>query len=68
MPEGYDPRTRAWYKDALAADRLIVTEPFVDAGTGEQILAMSLPVRHAGQLLGVAAGDMKLETLTAILP
>ena len=39
MPEGYDPRTRAWYKDALAADRLIVTEPFVDAGTGEQILA-----------------------------
>ncbi|KSJ01097.1 chemotaxis protein, partial [Pseudomonas aeruginosa] len=67
MPEGYDPRTRAWYKDALAADRLIVTEPFVDAGTGEQILAMSLPVRHAGQLLGVAAGDMKLETLTAIL-
>ena len=28
---------------------------------------MSLPVRHAGQLLGVAAGDMKLETLTAIL-
>ncbi|RCI69196.1 chemotaxis protein, partial [Pseudomonas aeruginosa] len=56
MPEGYDPRTRAWYKDALAADRLIVTEPFVDAGTGEQILAMSLPVRHAGQLLGVAAG------------
>ncbi len=67
MPEGYDPRTRAWYKDALTADRLIVTEPFVDAGTGEQILAMSLPVRHAGQLLGVAAGDMKLETLTAIL-
>ncbi|MED5612095.1 methyl-accepting chemotaxis protein, partial [Pseudomonas sp. JH-2] len=67
MPDGYDPRQRGWYKDAVAAGRLIVTEPFLDAGTKEQILAMSVPVMRNGQLLGVAAGDMKLETITAIL-
>ncbi|WP_275627504.1 methyl-accepting chemotaxis protein [Pseudomonas sp. 273] len=67
MPDGYDPRQRGWYKDAVAAGRLIVTEPFLDAGTKEQILAMSVPVMRNGQLVGVAAGDMKLETITAIL-
>ncbi|OBY60590.1 methyl-accepting chemotaxis protein [Pseudomonas sp. AU12215] len=67
MPDGYDPRTRGWYKDAVAAGRLIVTEPFLDAGTNEQILAMSMPVMRNGQLVGVAAGDMKLETITAII-
>ncbi|KAF1052687.1 MAG: Methyl-accepting chemotaxis protein PctC [Stenotrophomonas maltophilia] len=67
MPDGYDPRQRGWYKDAVAAGRLIVTEPFLDAGTKEQILAMSMPVMHNGQLVGVATGDMKLETITAIL-
>ncbi|WAI50814.1 methyl-accepting chemotaxis protein [Pseudomonas triclosanedens] len=67
MPDGYDPRQRGWYKDAVAAGRLIVTEPFLDAGTNEQILAMSTPVMRNGQLIGVAAGDMKLETITAII-
>ncbi|UXJ51603.1 methyl-accepting chemotaxis protein [Pseudomonas citronellolis] len=67
MPDGYDPRQRGWYKDAVAAGRLIVTEPFLDAGTKEQILAMSVPVMRNGQLVGVAAGDMKLQTITAIL-
>ncbi|MDF3932640.1 methyl-accepting chemotaxis protein [Pseudomonas citronellolis] len=67
MPDGYDPRQRGWYKDAVAAGRLIVTEPFLDAGTKEQILAMSMPVMRNGQLVGVAAGDMKLETITAII-
>ncbi|MDU4254978.1 methyl-accepting chemotaxis protein, partial [Pseudomonas sp.] len=67
MPDGYDPRSRGWYKDAVAAGRLIVTEPFLDAGTNEQILAMSMPVMRNGQLVGVAAGDMKLETITAII-
>ncbi|SFD40649.1 methyl-accepting chemotaxis protein [Pseudomonas citronellolis] len=67
MPDGYDPRQRGWYKDAAAAGRLIVTEPFLDAGTKEQILAMSMPVMRNGQLVGVAAGDMKLQTITAIL-
>ncbi|MNO52074.1 Methyl-accepting chemotaxis protein PctC [compost metagenome] len=67
MPDGYDPRTRGWYKDAVAAGRLVVTEPFIDAGTKEQILAMAVPVLRNGELLGVAAGDMRLQTITAII-
>ncbi|MBO3277664.1 methyl-accepting chemotaxis protein [Pseudomonas sp. Milli4] len=67
MPDGYDPRTRGWYKDAVAAGRLVVTEPFIDAGTREQILAMAVPVLRNGELLGVAAGDMRLQTITAII-
>ncbi|WP_160288146.1 methyl-accepting chemotaxis protein [Pseudomonas knackmussii] len=67
MPPGYDPRQRGWYKDAVAAGRLIVTEPFLDAGTKQPILAMSKPIMRNGQLFGVAAGDMKLGSITAII-
>ena len=35
MPAGYDPRTRPWYEDAVAAGGTTLTEPYVDAATGE---------------------------------
>ncbi|MBO3277663.1 methyl-accepting chemotaxis protein [Pseudomonas schmalbachii] len=63
MPDGYDPRTRPWYKDALAAGGTTLTEPYVDAATQQLIITLATPVRAADRPLGVAGGDLSLEAL-----
>lgn len=63
MPEGYDPRTRPWYQGAKSAGGTALTEPYVDAATGQLIMTVATPV----QSLGVAGGDLSLETLVRII-
>jgi methyl-accepting chemotaxis protein len=63
MPEGYDPRTRPWYKDAMAAGGSTLTEPYVDAATGELIITIATPAKPAG----VVGGDLSLQTLVDII-
>lgn len=61
LPDGYDPRTRPWYQDAVASRGSILTEPYVDAATGKLIMSIASPAES----LGVVAGDLSLETLVA---
>ncbi|MBS7661852.1 methyl-accepting chemotaxis protein [Pseudomonas lalucatii] len=63
MPDGYDPRTRPWYKDAVAAGGTTLTEPYVDAATGGLIITIATPARPAG----VVGGDLSLSTLVDII-
>jgi len=63
MPADYDPRTRPWYKDALAAGGTTLTEPYVDAATGELIITIATPAQPAG----VVGGDLNLQTLVNII-
>ncbi|WP_342247087.1 methyl-accepting chemotaxis protein [Pseudomonas sp. OTU5201] len=63
MPEGYDPRTRPWYLGAKSAGGTTLTEPYVDAATGQLIMTIATPV----QSLGVAGGDLSLQTLVQII-
>src|SRR3989344_5693617 len=56
MPAGYDPRTRPWYKDAMAAGTTTLTEPYVDAATGALIITIATPAQSAG----VVGGDLSL--------
>ncbi|MDH1730059.1 methyl-accepting chemotaxis protein [Pseudomonas chengduensis] len=63
MPADYDPRTRPWYKDALAAGGTTLTEPYVDAATGELIITIATPARPTG----VVGGDLSLQTLVNII-
>ncbi|ARU89531.1 chemotaxis protein [Pseudomonas sp. M30-35] len=59
MPDGYDPRTRPWYKDALATAGTTLTEPYVDAATGGLIITIATPAPNAG----VVGGDLSMNTL-----
>lgn len=59
MPDGYDPRTRPWYKDALATAGTTLTEPYVDAATGGLIITIATPAPNAG----VVGGDLSMSTL-----
>ncbi|WP_395477842.1 methyl-accepting chemotaxis protein PctA [Pseudomonas aeruginosa] len=67
MPAGYDPRSRPWYKDAVAAGGLTLTEPYVDAATQELIITAATSVKAAGNTLGVVGGDLSLKTLVQII-
>lgn len=41
-PEDYVPAERSWYKEAVAAEgKMIVSDPYVDAQTGEVVISFS---------------------------
>ncbi|WP_315808968.1 methyl-accepting chemotaxis protein [Pseudomonas sp. C9-3] len=67
MPDGYDPRTRPWYKDAVAAGGTTLTEPYIDAATQELIMTVATPARAGGKTVGVVGGDLGLQTLVQII-
>ncbi|AZD26918.1 methyl-accepting chemotaxis protein [Pseudomonas chlororaphis] len=66
MPDGYDPRQRPWYKQAVAADKTMLTPPYM-AAVGGLVVTIAMPVKKDGQLLGVVGGDLSLETLVKII-
>jgi len=71
-PEGYDPRTRPWYKDALTAGAAILTEPYRSVGetadTGSTTITVAAPIRDATHTLrGVIGGDFDIAGLARMI-
>lgn len=66
MPDGYDPRQRPWYKQAVVADKTMLTPPYM-AAVGGLVVTIAMPVKKQGELLGVVGGDLSLETLVKII-
>lgn len=66
MPEGYDPRQRPWYKQAVSTGQTMLTPPYM-AAVGGLIVTIAMPVKKDGQLLGVAGGDLSLDSLVSII-
>ncbi|MFN3019237.1 methyl-accepting chemotaxis protein [Vibrio coralliilyticus] len=60
-PANYDPRTRPWYKDAMATNGLIVTEPYQDF---DGSIVVSFAKTFSGSKNGVLAADL---TVTSII-
>ena len=56
----YDPRSRPWYKEAKSDNKLIVTEPYVDAATKKTIISIATPVKHSGSFIGSMFFDVDL--------
>ncbi|AZD24054.1 Methyl-accepting chemotaxis sensor/transducer protein [Pseudomonas chlororaphis subsp. aurantiaca] len=67
MPDGFDPRVRPWYKGAESSSGSTLTEPYIDAATGQLIISVATASRHAGQSIGVVGGDLSLQTLIETL-
>lgn len=71
----FDPTSRPWYKDAVAAKKPIVTAPYVDAVTRNLIVSMAIPVfdnEKDADEVAVLGADMQLynvvNTVTQIKP
>ena len=63
----YDPRQRPWYRAALAANGVAISNAYVFSGTNRPGLTLSRQIRHNGALLGVFGADLSSDTLSHIL-
>ncbi|MCR8915997.1 methyl-accepting chemotaxis protein [Marinobacter panjinensis] len=66
LPDGFDPRTRPWFKQAKQTGTASFTEPYLDAGTGGTIISTLAPVKR-GDYEGVIGGDIALKTIEQAL-
>nr|WP_193771280.1 methyl-accepting chemotaxis protein [Candidatus Magnetaquicoccus inordinatus] len=69
----YDPRLRPWYSGALNVDNLYWTNVYtwLDVFKGQHLsqvgITVSMPVKQAGQMLGVAGIDITLKDISEFL-
>lgn len=63
MPDGFDPRVRPWYKGAENSSTSTLTEPYIDAATGQTIISLATASKAGGKSVGVVGGDLSLQTL-----
>ena len=47
-PNDFDQTTRIWFKEAKAANKMIVTQPYVDTVSGGLVVTVSAPVYKNG--------------------
>ncbi len=66
-PSDYDPRTRVWYQDAVAADDIIVSPVYVDRETGDQLVTISSVLYMEDSLAGVISADVFLNNISDYL-
>jgi len=69
LPDGFDARTRPWYKGAESnSGRTVWTQPYLDAGSNGMILSVAKQVKSAdGKDVGVISLDMSLNRLVDIV-
>ncbi len=65
-PGEYDPTIRDWYKDAVAADGVIITDPYTDAQTGKQVITFAIKLEKDGKVIGVLARDIFIDQVSEI--
>lgn len=66
VPEGYDPVARGWYQQAAEKGGAIVTDPYMDAVTGQMCATIAVPVYIDNELAGVVGLDVTLATVTEL--
>ena len=64
-PEGYDPKSRNWYIDAIEGKgRMILSEPYVDAQTGSVIISYSQMLSDGESVISL---DIILDEVQSII-
>ena len=68
MRDGWDPRTRDWYKSAVAADgKTVVSEAYMASSSGKPVITISRAVKKNGEILGVIGANISLDTVADLL-
>lgn len=62
---GYDPRTRPWYKKAIEEKQMVLIGPYEDRTTKEMTFTIARPLIHNGQITGIIGADLQLKQLFA---
>ena len=61
-PDNFDSKTRPWYKDAMAANDVILTNTYKDFNTGEVVVSVA---KSFGQ--GVILADIQLDVVDELV-
>lgn len=68
FPEGYDPRVRPWYKEALKAEGFAVSEPYIYASINALGITCVTPVYdNNNRFVGVLGLDIILQGLASMI-
>lgn len=59
----YDPRRRGWYNSAKTTNNVIYTDPYQDFNSKRWMITIAKPILSNGQIIGVAGGDMLIDTI-----
>ncbi|WP_086479197.1 methyl-accepting chemotaxis protein [Oceanospirillum sanctuarii] len=62
---GYDPRTRPWYKKAIEEKKMVLIGPYEDRTTKEMTFTIARPLVQNGQITGIIGADLQLKQLFA---
>jgi len=65
LPDGFDPRSRLWYRRALVADGVAsVSTPYIGVSTdGKFFISLAKALIHDGVPLGVVGSDIQLRVM-----
>ena len=58
--DGYDPRTRGWYKLAKEKNNITFSDPYMAASLNQMVISFVAPIKN----IGVSATDVSIEELS----
>lgn len=68
LSEGYDPRSRSWYKDAINNQGNISwSDPYLDDNAKRTTVTVAKAVKDKGKVIGVVGIDIQLDELSEAL-
>jgi methyl-accepting chemotaxis protein len=67
-PADFNMKERSWYATTVRNNRVTVTDPYIDAGSGKMIVSVTAPILNdSGKLIGVAGADISTEMIIQAL-
>lgn len=60
---GYDPRTRPWYKKGIEEKKMVLIGPYEDRTTKEMTFTIARPLVQNAQITGIIGADLQLKQL-----
>ena len=66
-PSDFDPRERPWFKEAVSAADTVISTPFVDAISGQVVVAFARPFYRDGNLVAVVGADIAINDVIDIV-
>ena len=67
QPTTYDPTQRGWYVGAMATDGFYISEPYVDARTGNMVLSIATSFEALNGKKGVISTDIQIAFLVDLI-
>ncbi|MDO5046783.1 MAG: methyl-accepting chemotaxis protein [Campylobacter sp.] len=61
--DGYDPRTRGWYKAAKSLNKATYAEPHMSVSDKKMAIAFTAPIKKNGAFIGATAVNLPLSEL-----